>query len=206
MKQRAYHFAILFAIAFTFAHLISLPIGITYDGFQYLDGADILGSSRFPTDWYRNRTPLYSLTLKASFFLFGHQPLAALLVSTAMGLGTVLLLGRAARLLAGEWCGALVLLLVSLFPTSVAYQHLILTETGTSFFIALLITIALQQPKTQRAVWLQAALFGVVLTAGYYWRQLLLDLAPLAALIWLVRNWAFVRQGRAAAYLWLGPI
>src|SRR5438067_5133650 len=112
MSERAYRLAVLFAIAFAFAHLISLPIGITYDGFQYLDGADILGSSRFPQDWYRNRTPLYSLTLKTSFFLFGRQPIAAILVSTAMGLGTVLLLGRVARLLAGEWCGALVLVFV----------------------------------------------------------------------------------------------
>jgi hypothetical protein len=206
MKKRAYQFAIVFAVAFTFAHLISLPIGITYDGYQYLDGADILGSSRFPADWYRNRTPLYSLTLKTSFLLFGHQPIAAILVSTAMGLGTVLLLGRAARLLAGEWCGAVVVVLVSVFPTSVAYQHLILTETGTSFFIALLISIALQQPKTQRAAWLQAAFFCVVLAAGYYWRQLLLDLAPLAALTWLVRNWAFVRQHSTVAYLYLGRI
>ena len=206
MKKRAYHFAIVFAVAFAFAHLISLPIGITYDGFQYLDGADILGSSRFPADWYRNRTPLYSVTLKTSFFLFGHQPLAAILVSTAMGLGTVLLLGRAARLLAGEWCGALVLVLVSLFPTSVAYQHLILTEIGTSFFIALLISIALQQPETQRAAWQQAAFFCVVLAAGYYWRQLLLNLAPLAAVIWLVRNWRFVRQSSNIAYLYLGRI
>jgi hypothetical protein len=206
MKKRAYHFAIMFAVAFAFAHLISLPIGITYDGFQYLDGADVLGSSRFPADWYRNRTPLYSLTLKTSFLLFGHQPIAAILVSTAMGLGTVLLLGRAARLLAGEWCGALVLVFVSLFPTSVAYQHLILTEIGTSFFIALLISIALQQPKTPRAAWRQAAFFCVVLATGYYWRQLLLNLAPLAAVIWLVRNWRFVRQSSNLAYLYLGRI
>jgi hypothetical protein len=206
MKQRAYYFAIVFAVAFAFAHLISVPIGITYDGFQYLDGADILGSSRFPADWYRNRTPLYSLTLKTSFLLFGRQPIAAILVSTAMGLGTVLLLGRAARLLAGGWCGALVLVFVSLFPTSVAYQHLILTEIGTSFFIALLISVALQQPKTQRAAWRQAAFFCVVLAAGYYWRQLLLNLAPLAAVIWLVRNWRFVRQSSDIAYLYLGRI
>lgn len=206
MKKRAYHFAIVFAVAFAFAHLISLPIGITYDGYQYLDGADVLGSSRFPADWYRNRTPLYSLTLKASFLVFGQQPIAAMLVSTAMGLGTVLLLGRVGRLLVGEWCGACILVLVSLYPTSVAYQHLILTETGTSFFIALLISIALQQPKTRRAAWLQAGLFSVTLTLGFYWRQLVLDLAPLAALAWLMRNWALIRQSGTAAYLYLGRI
>lgn len=206
MKKRAYYFAIAFAVAFALAHLISLPIGITYDGFQYLDGADILGGSRFPADWYRNRTPLYSLTLKTSFFLFGRQPIAAILVSTAMGLGTVLLLGRAARLLAGEWCGAVVMVFVSLFPTSVAYQHLILTETGTSFFIALLVSIALQEPKRQRDVWLQAAFFCVVLAVGFYWRQLILDLAPLAAAIWLVRNWGLLRQTGASAYAHLGRI
>lgn len=195
MSERVYRFAVLFAIGFAFAHLISLPIGITYDGFQYLDGADVLGSSRFPADWYRNRTPLYSLALKASFLCFGKQPLAAMLVSTVMGLGTTLLLGRAARSLAGAWSGAAVVIVVSLFPTAVAYQHLILTETGTSFFIVSLIAVALQKPKTERAVWIQALLFSGVLAAGYYWRQLLLNLAPVAAALWLMRNWTFVRQG-----------
>src|ERR1700748_1678023 len=206
MKQQVYRAAIIFAVAFSFAHLVSLPIGITYDSFQYLDGADILGSSRFPLDWYRNRTPFYSLALKGSFLLFGHQPLAAMLVSTAMGLGAVLLLGRAARLLGGEWCGAGVLVFVGLFPTSVAYQHLILTETGTSFFIALLITLALQKPNTERAAWMQALLFGLVLAAGYYWRQLLLNLAPVAMALWLMRNWRFVRQGNWFGLRTLGRI
>ena len=195
MSDRVYRLAVLFAIAFAFAHLISLPIGITYDGFQYLDGADVLGSSRFPADWYRNRTPLYPLALKASFLLLGRQPLSAMLVSTVMGLGTTLLLGRAARSLAGAWCGAAVVIVISLFPTAIAYQHLILTETGTSLFIVLLIAIALQKPTTERAAWTQALLFGGVLAAGYYWRQLLLNLAPVAAALWLMRNWTFVRQG-----------
>ena len=195
MKKQIYGWAIVFAVAFAFAHFISLPIGVTYDGFQYLDGADVLGSSRFPEEWWRNRTPLYSLVLKLSFSLFGKQALAAVLVSTAMGLGTVLLLGRAARIMAGEWCGAIVLVFLSLFPTGVAYQHLILTETGSSFFIALLISVALLQPKTERAAWRQALLFSGVLAIGYYWRQLLLDLAPLAALVWIVSNWRFVRPG-----------
>ncbi|PYI94263.1 MAG: hypothetical protein DME97_02030 [Verrucomicrobia bacterium] len=195
MSERAYRLAVLFAIAFAFAHLISLPIGITYDGFQYLDGADVLGSSRFPADWYRNRTPLYPLALKASFVFFGQQPLAAMFVSTVMGLGATLLFGRVARSLAGAWGGAAVVIVISLFPTGVAYQHLILTETGTSFFIALLIAVALQKPKTERAAWTQALLFGGVLATGYYWRQLLLNLAPVAAALWFMRNWAFVREG-----------
>jgi hypothetical protein len=206
MKKRAYRFAIILAVTFAFAHLISLPIGVTYDGFQYLDGADILGSSRFPAEWYRNRTPLYPLALKVSFGLFGHQPVAAILVSTAMGLGTVLLLGRAARLVAREWCGAAVVVFLTLFPTGVAYQHLVLTETGTSFFLALLITVALQRPETERAAWKQAALYGAVLAAGYYWRQMLLNLAPIAAGLWVMRNWTFVRRAGAFSYPGLARI
>jgi hypothetical protein len=206
MKERAYHLAIVFAVLFAFAHLISLPIGVTYDGFQYLDGADVLGTTRFPDEWYRNRTPLYSLALKMSFGLFGRQAIAAMLVSTAMGLGTILLMGRAARLVAGGWSGAAVLVFLALFPTGVAYQHLILTETGTSFFIALLITVALIQPRSMRGAWKQAAMYGAVLAAGYYWRQMLLNLAPFAVSLWAMRNWTFIRQAGVFSFSSLSRI
>src|SRR5205085_6383089 len=89
---------------------------------------------------------------------------------------------------------------------SVAYLHLILTETGTSFFIALLVTVALQKPESERAAWMQALLFGVVLAAGYYWRQLLLNLAPVAVALWLMRNWRFVHREDRFRFRSLGRV
>src|SRR5215472_7968259 len=70
-----YHMAIGLAIAISFLHLISLPVAVSYDGFVYIDMADVLGSARFPQDWNIARTPLFPLYLKLSFWLFGRQPL-----------------------------------------------------------------------------------------------------------------------------------
>jgi hypothetical protein len=194
LKQRAYAAAIFVTIGFSFLHLISLPIGITYDGFTYIDLADVLGSARFPADWYPTRTPLYPLALKLSFWLLGTQPLAAMLVLTILGAATVLLLGRVARLVAGEWCGVIVLLLLTFYPTFVAYEHLALTEVGTSFFLALMVTVALWKIQTEADVWKQAAAFCLVFAAGYYWRQLLLQLAIVGVVLWATRAWTIFRR------------
>jgi hypothetical protein len=189
VRRRAYLAAIIFAIGFSLLHLISLPIGITYDGFHYLDMADVLGSARFPADWYWTRTPLYPLSLKLSFWLLGHQALAVIFVNTALGLGTTLTLGRVARTLAGAWAGAAVLIVLTLYPTAVAYQHLALTETGTSFFLALLIAVSLWDTRTKKDCWKRTIALCLVLAAGYYWRQLLLQLALVAASLHVGRAW-----------------
>jgi hypothetical protein len=193
LRQKAYVAAILVALAFSVIHLVSLPIGITYDGYYYIDLADVLGSARFPADWHPIRTPLYPLSLKLSFWLLGIQPLAVILVSTVLGTTTVLLLGRIARLLGGEWCGVIVVLLVTFYPTAIAYEHLVLTEIGTSLFLVLLMTVAIWQIRTEADTWKQAAACSLILTIGYFWRQPILQLAPVAAVLWLAGAWKFFR-------------
>ena len=195
-KHGIYRLSLLFAVTFAALHLIALPITVTYDGFHYIDLADVLGSSRFPEDWYRTRTPLFPLMLKCAFWLVGRQPLAAAFVSTAMGTAAILLLGSVARRLAGEWTASVVILVLTLNPTIVGYQHAVLTEAGSALFIAIMVASLTRDDFSRRANWRVAFILISSLAAGYYWRQLLLQLAPIAAVIHIIAIWLYSRRAR----------
>ena len=181
--HRLYRLAVGFTIAFSLLHLISLPVAISYDGLIYIDMANVLGSSRFPHDWNPARTPLFPLYLKFSFWLFGRQPLAVILVSTSLGLGGTLLLGGALRKMLGATVAAIVVIILTLFPLFVAFQHFALTEVGTAFFLILITVLLLYQPTQRRRIWLKAIGLMAVCSVGYYWRQAILSLAPVVALL-----------------------
>jgi hypothetical protein len=178
-----YRVAVAFSLLAAVLHLISLPIEITYDGLGYIDMADVLRSARFPHDWQPNRTPLYPLALKIGFWLFGRQPLAAMFVGSAMGTAGILILGGAIRCIAGEIAAACAIVFLSLYPTLIAYEHSVLTEAGTFFFLAFVTAIALWPPRTERA--LTWKLFGLILiaTMGFYWRQNVLVATPVLACV-----------------------
>jgi hypothetical protein len=178
--------ALAFCIAMAFVHLISLPIVVTYDGLGYIDMADVLGSARFPRDWLENRTPLYPALLKISFWLFGRQPLAAMFVGTSMAAAGIVILGFAIRRIAGSTAAAALMVLLSLFPTLIAYEHCILTEAGTFFFFAVLVAAALWIPLSRSALNWKTGALALALTVGFYWRQNLLALAPVLALVIVV--------------------
>ena len=88
MKIDLFRISIALFALFTLAHILTVPVAISYDGFQYIDLAGVLFSSRFPHDWMYSRTPLYPLCLKASFGIFGQQPLAIILTATLAGTAT----------------------------------------------------------------------------------------------------------------------
>jgi len=67
VRRTFFYCCLGFVLLFWFAHLIALPLVITYDGLGYIDMSDVLFSSRFPHDWLHNRTPLLPLALKFSF-------------------------------------------------------------------------------------------------------------------------------------------
>ena len=178
-----YRIAVAFSLLAGVLHLISLPIEITYDGLGYIDMADVLRSARFPHDWLPNRTPLYPLALKISFWLFGRQPLAAMLAGCAMGMAGILILGDAIRRIAGEIAAACSIVFLSLYPTLISYEHTVLTEAGTFFFLAAAVTMALWPPRTNRDLnWKLSGLILVLIT-GFYWRQNVLVATPVLAFV-----------------------
>ena len=50
-SRAVYWAAVLSVTLLCFAYVVSLPVGISYDGHIYIGLADILGTHRFPADW-----------------------------------------------------------------------------------------------------------------------------------------------------------
>jgi hypothetical protein len=176
-----YRYSLCFAFLIFVTHVVALPLRVPYDGLGYIDLADVLFSGRFPKNWYPSRTPLFPLSLKASFWLLGRQPHAAILVTSTAALAGILLLGAAVRRLAGESVASLAVILVSMFPVLIVYQHSVLTEAGTFFFIAMILYLLLWPGRGRNSSWCKAAGLAAVLGAGYYWRQNVMVLTPVAA-------------------------
>jgi hypothetical protein len=199
---KVYRCAQVFAGLFCLMHMISLPVAISYDGHIYIEMASVLGSSRFPADWNVARTPLFPLALKGAFWALGRQPLAVIGVSSVLGLSATLILGYIARRIAGEIVAALVMVVLALFPTFVAYQHFALTEAGTSFFLILLAAALLLPANRPWQLWMKTGLVVVTLVAGFYWRQALLQLAPVAGVLYVPGAWLYAQRLFPGKFIW----
>src|SRR5215467_8564360 len=92
--KRLFWTSLLLSLALHFAHLICVPILITFDGHWYIRLADILGSSNFWTQWDFLRTPLFPALLKISFFVFGHQALYVITLQASLGFMGIFVLAR----------------------------------------------------------------------------------------------------------------
>jgi hypothetical protein len=189
-----YFSAMAGAVFLCILYLASLSVGISYDGHGYIDLADILGTSRFPREWNVYRTPLFPLTLKISFWLLGKQALALVMVMSAFGLAGILVLGMIVKELAGYIAGAVIIIVLSLYPTFVAYERIVLTETGNVLFIALMVLFSMQIPRDIRRAWLKTAGLIAVCSASYYWRQNLLSLCYGLAVLHLLAWRSSLRQ------------
>jgi len=181
-----YRAATAFVVLFWLAHVVLLPVVITYDSFGYIDMAEVLGSSRFPRDWIGIRVPLFPLSLKFAFWIFGRHAITAILVPAGYTLAGILLLGASVKRVAGKFAAAGAMVLISLSPTLISYQHSVLTETGTFFFLSLTLYLLLWTPKR---FWVRTVALTLALGIGYYWRQNLLALAPVAALFHGYSRW-----------------
>lgn len=168
----------------TCLHFAALPLVIPYDGHEYIDFADVLLSSRFPRDWQPPiRTPGYPLLLKAAFGLVGRQPLAVVAVNIALAWGLLLLIAHGVRVIAGGTAAGWAVVAVACFPLSVAYQHHVLTEIGVATLLAAATAVLIMPAGTARAGWLKALALAATLTSGYFLRQSLQFVFPVAALL-----------------------
>lgn len=183
-KPRVYWLTVACTLIFGVLQMIALPLTLTFDGHQYIDSADVLGTTRFSQEWPKGRTPLLPLLMRGSFLLLGRQPLAALVVPCSLGLIGIVVGGVYVRRTAGELPAAVGMVLASLFPTLICYQHAVLSEAGVFCFLSLTLALLLWSPSFRGMRWVQATGLTAVLSAGYYFRQTLLPLAPLAAVLY----------------------
>jgi hypothetical protein len=88
---------------------------------------------------------------------------------------------------------------ISSYPTLIAYQHILLTEIGSFFFLALIVSLLArpQAPSLKGAV-----VLGLAIGASFYHRSSLLYLSPLAGVIYTLngRNGTWKAPKRAALH------
>lgn len=176
-SSRAYRYSLYFCGAITLLHTVSLPVLVTYDGHLYVDLADVLGSNRFPADWDFLRTPLYPLGLKLAFWLLGKQPLSVIALGGLLGFLGIWSLGAAVKEMGYPRAAAAGVVSATLYPTLVAYEHCLLSETGTFFFIALIVRAIVWMPE-RRSWQLKTSVLTALLAGGFYFRPTFLYLAP----------------------------
>ncbi|MCY3020072.1 MAG: hypothetical protein NTW87_13730 [Planctomycetota bacterium] len=181
---RIYRYALVFSLLFTVLHVLSLPLVVSYDGYLYFRLADVIGTSRFPAEWDFLRTPLFPLWLKVFFKLLGRQALAVIALNSLLGLLGCWLTAAALKRMGHPVAAACATLAITLYPTLVGYEHCLLSEAGTFFFVAMLFNLLLWDAGEKRL--LKTAALTLTLAAGYYYRPTVLYMAPVAAAIyWL---------------------
>lgn len=181
-----YRLALSLLIIVTFIHLLSLPLVVSYDGMEYIYLANLTFTHSFSSAWNYLRTPGFPSALKLAFFLGGEQPQAALMITSFAGVAGALLTGSVVRTVAGNTAGAVTLLLLTFYPVLVCYEHMLLSETGIFFFLALLVWLLVKyRAQAQPSRGSLPILLACAIALGYYWRPTIIYLSPAIALGYL---------------------
>ncbi len=175
-----------FAVGATFFFFACLPLIVSYDGMDYVHLAKVLGTSAFPADWNFLRTPLFPLSLKWILWLGGEQPQAAMFDTTLLGLGGLLLVGATVRRIAGPSVAAFAILVITFYPVLIGYEHMLLSETGIFFWLALLVWSLIATRSVGHESILIPCCIVLIMAGGYYWRPTIPYLSPLAAIAFLL--------------------
>ena len=187
-KDIFFYFILVLMILFHILHGLVLPIMISWDGYLYVQLADILGTAQFPSKWDFLRTPLFPLSLKMAFVVGGKNPLPVILLNTFFGLTGILLIVSVIKQSCGPFSATIALLLLSFFPTLIVYEHCLLSEVSTFFCIAIIIKL-LSGSRPQHHCFLKTLFLMLGVTIGYYFRPTLLYLSPLVALLFGLSLW-----------------
>jgi hypothetical protein len=182
-----YRLALSILSIVTFIHLLSLPLVASYDGMEYIHLANLAFTHSFTSAWNYLRTPGFPSALKLAFFLGGEQPQAAMMITSLAGVAGVLLTGSIVRTVAGNTAGAITLLVLTFYPVLVCYEHMLLSETGIFFFLALLVWLLVRSRAQARPSGGSLPVLLACTTAlGYYWRPTIIYLSPVIALGYLL--------------------
>jgi hypothetical protein len=181
IDNRIYRVGLALAVVICVAELVSLPVFITVDGYWYAKLAEVVGTPRFPSEWDYLRTPLFPVLLKVFFWLFGRQPLAVAALQTTLSFAGIWMLAATLRRIGRTLEAALVFPLLAAFPTLTTYEHSLLTEAGTFFFLSAILFVATSHfSSPARHI---VAIIGV-LGAAYYHRSSLLYMSPVIGLVY----------------------
>jgi hypothetical protein len=181
--QQFYRVALCISVLIQVAHVISLPLLVTFDGHWYIRLAEILGTPSFSEEWDYLRTPLYPAVLKLAFWIFGEHAITVVALQSALGFAGIWALSQIPRRLGRPAEAAIILLVLSAYPTLIAYEHAVLTEAGTFVFLAGLIYLL---SASSRGGIQHAGVLAGLLSVAFYYRSSILPLAPLVGLLYVL--------------------
>jgi hypothetical protein len=196
MGVRTNRVAWFFCIGVTLSHIVTLPVVVTFDSEWYVRLSDVLGTPLYPAQWDFLRTPIFPALLKFAFWLWGRQAVAVFALQSCLALSGIWFIARTLQKLGLPIQSALAVALLGCFPTLIAYQHLLLTEVGSFFFLALLISM-LAWPRSPSLGW--AAALGAAVGLGFYYRSSLIYLGPVLGAVYVLNGLReeWKRPGRA---------
>jgi len=176
---------------------------LVLDGIDYVKRADFLRVEGHLPDAFR--PPFFPMLLGALRAVFGEGLLVLRVAQALIGMAGGLVLFRWLEGLAGTRGALVSLALYALYPTFVGFTHLVWTETT---FLVLLIAFFAASMRPGELPLRRAALSGLIYGVGILTRSMLLPLAPLAALLVLVRplEWGWRPQRGLRLAIFLGTI
>ncbi|HEU4334160.1 MAG TPA: tetratricopeptide repeat protein [Candidatus Eisenbacteria bacterium] len=141
------------------------------------------------------RPPLYGAFFAAIYSVAGHDLSAPRVAQTALGVGTVLLLGLIGATLWDRRVGIAAAAIGALYAPAIYFEGELVSATLELFLAALALWLLLEGAKRRSEAWLAGA--GLALAAGAVTRPTILPFA-LLAVVWL---WKRVPARTAAIFL-----
>ena len=194
-RVSAAYAALGFSFVFHIWHLMVLPILMTWDGIDYISLSKLFKHADFFENWRYYRTFGYPLFLSASFGLFGHNPIAAQLPNMLYGFGGIALIWLALFRLGRPVAAALCTIVLTFYPVLVTFEHAVLTEMGSFFFLSASVFVLV---SAFRRWWIKPCVLAVLFTIAFYHRMTLIYIAPAAMLICIIQLWGRWRSNTIA--------
>ncbi|MDO8802802.1 MAG: glycosyltransferase family 39 protein [Elusimicrobiota bacterium] len=166
MKKNGILVVFALALALRAGYVLGFPLRTAVDdayqydtiGWNIASGAGFSLQPGFPTP---ERAPGFPFFLSLVYFLFGHSLLMATLAQAVVGALTCLLLYDLAKRLFDERTAMAAAWFACLYPVTVAYTGLLLSETLFTFFFVLCICLFVRSGGGEKKGWL--ALSGAAL-------------------------------------------
>ena len=159
MKKNGILMVFALALVLRAAYVIGFPLRtVVADAYQYdtigwniASGAGFSMQPGVPTP---ERAPGFPFFLSILYSLFGHSLLIATLAQAVLGALTCLLLYDTVRRLFDERTAITAAWFACLYPVSVAYTGLLLSETLFTFFLVLCMCLFVRSEGGEKKIWL----------------------------------------------------
>ncbi|BDA79183.1 hypothetical protein LPTSP3_g21130 [Leptospira kobayashii] len=164
-SRKWFKYSVVFCVMIHFIYLISLPLYISPDGFDYIRLANLFFTDKMYVDWNYLRTPLFPLMLRLYGSVVGFNAFTHISFLTLLGLFSALSLGYLVKEKSGAGVGAVIVFVLSLNPVLIAFEHSLLMETLLCFSFCLFLVLLNLKIKN---IFYHSLLMGIYVGILYY--------------------------------------